>query len=183
MKSLPHAGLKRTPWKNGGGETLELAIAPPGAGIEAFDWRISMATIARDGPFSSFPGMDRTLCLMAGAGFELIIDGTAHAITPDSAPCRFRGDVPSSARLVDGAVQDLNVMTDRAGFDHDVVAMGAGAASGPGRLRMLVARVPMEVEARFGPVRLERLDALRLDPDETAAISAGAGWLVSLWHK
>ena len=60
--------LVRVPWKNGGGTTAEVAVHPPGAGLDDFDWRISMADVAVDGPFSRFPGVDRTLVLAEGRG-------------------------------------------------------------------------------------------------------------------
>ncbi len=66
---------KRMPWKNGGGETVEIAVFPPGAGVDDFDWRISMATVASDGPFSIFPGIDRTLSILDGAGLSLKMEG------------------------------------------------------------------------------------------------------------
>ncbi len=43
------------PWKNGGGETAEIAVFPPSADLSEFGWRISMATVSSDGPFSAFP--------------------------------------------------------------------------------------------------------------------------------
>ncbi|MFN9927385.1 MAG: HutD family protein, partial [Phenylobacterium sp.] len=49
------------PWKNGGGITRELAVWPPGASFDDFVWRVSMAEVHQDGPFSSFPGVDRIL--------------------------------------------------------------------------------------------------------------------------
>lgn len=55
MKIIRASEYKTMPWKNGGGVTVEIAIHPPGASVNAFDWRISMATVAQDGPFSSFP--------------------------------------------------------------------------------------------------------------------------------
>ena len=59
------------PWKNGGGTTAEIAAFPDGAGFNAFDWRISLAEVASDGPFSAFPGIDRTLMLVEGARLAL----------------------------------------------------------------------------------------------------------------
>ena len=58
--------LNRVPWKNGGGTTCEIAASPAGAGMEAFDWRLSMADVAADGPFSNFSDIDRTLVLIEG---------------------------------------------------------------------------------------------------------------------
>lgn len=71
FKVLRANAYARMPWKNGGGETREIAIFPPAANLDTLDWRISMAVVAQDGPFSSFPGIDRTLCVIEGAGMEL----------------------------------------------------------------------------------------------------------------
>jgi len=40
-------------WKNGGGVTREIICQPLGAGMDDFDWRVSIAHIASDGPFSA----------------------------------------------------------------------------------------------------------------------------------
>ncbi len=66
MRMIRSSDYRRMPWKNGGGETVEIAIAPAGASLDAFDWRISMACVASSGPFSRLPGIDRTLAVLAG---------------------------------------------------------------------------------------------------------------------
>jgi len=110
---------RTTPWKNGGGSTTEIAIAPPGASLDDFDWRISMARVASDGPFSEFSGIDRTLAIVKGHGLSLTI-GDAEPVVVDrhSDPIPFPGDIPTSARLLAGEVIDLNVMTRRGYFEH-----------------------------------------------------------------
>ena len=55
------ADLSPTPWKNGGGSTREIVCRPPGAGMDSFEWRVSIATIAQSGPFSVFAGVDRVI--------------------------------------------------------------------------------------------------------------------------
>ena len=55
---IQYASLRPAPWKNGGGSTTEIAVWPNGAGLDEFDWRISLATITQSGPFSFFPGID-----------------------------------------------------------------------------------------------------------------------------
>jgi len=65
---IPFAGLSPVPWKNGAGSTTEIAVFPQDAGFTDFDWRVSLATIGADGPFSVFPGVDRTLALVEGHG-------------------------------------------------------------------------------------------------------------------
>jgi environmental stress-induced protein Ves len=72
----PH-DFKRLPWKNGKGETIELAINEDGS-LADFDWRISMASVTDDGPFSDFSGYQRHLLLLEGTGIELThLDGTS----------------------------------------------------------------------------------------------------------
>jgi environmental stress-induced protein Ves len=116
---IPYASLDSTPWKNGGGSTTEIAISPAGAGFEDFDWRISLATISQDGPFSVFPGIDRTLALVEGHGVNLEIDGAGRfALTEDDPVFEFRGESEVLAALVGGATTDFNVMTRRASCHH-----------------------------------------------------------------
>lgn len=111
---------RRMPWKNGGGETVEIAVFPDGATVADFDWRISMATVASDGPFSSFPGIDRTLSILEGEGMVLDIGAETVRLTGDDAPLPFPADVATAARLIEGAITDLNVMTKRSAFSHRV---------------------------------------------------------------
>ena len=77
MRIIRPADLVRMPWKNGGGETTEIAVSPEGSGLDRFDWRVSMARIARNGPFSEFAEVDRTLAVLDGAGVRLAIAGRA----------------------------------------------------------------------------------------------------------
>mgnify|MGYP000241052704 CR=1 FL=1 len=121
MKILRAANHKRMPWKNGGGETIEIAVFPQSAGLGDFDWRVSMATVAMDGPFSIFEQIDRTLTILTGAGMALEIDGQPPVhLEPSSAPLAFAADVPVNATLVNGPITDLNVMTRRGRYVHRV---------------------------------------------------------------
>lgn len=121
MKLLPASGHKRMPWKNGGGETIEISVFPEGASLSEFDWRVSMATVASDGPFSAFPGIDRTLSILEGNGMTLLIDGRDPArLTQADEPLAFPADVATSASLIDGTIVDLNVMTRRGKLTHRV---------------------------------------------------------------
>ena len=58
------------PWKNGKGETIELAINEGGT-IDKFDWRLSIASVVENGFFSDFTGYYRHLALIKGNGVEL----------------------------------------------------------------------------------------------------------------
>ncbi|MBY3597935.1 HutD/Ves family protein [Rhizobium bangladeshense] len=130
MRILRAGDHKRMPWKNGKGETVEIAVFPPSASIDGFDWRISMATVAEDGPFSIFPGIDRTLAVLEGNGMVLAIDGRAPALlTTQSAPLSFPADIPVTATLDHGAITDLNVMTRRGGLTHSLTRVEIDGAT------------------------------------------------------
>lgn len=101
-------------WRNGAGETAEIAQSPADASLDDFDWRISTAEVGASGPFSVFPAIDRTLLVLSGAGLDLAIGGSPILrLHKDSNPYRFPGDTPTTASLVDGPVRDFNVMTRR----------------------------------------------------------------------
>jgi environmental stress-induced protein Ves len=119
MRIIRVRDCKTTPWKNGGGSTTEIAIGPAAASFDDFDWRVSMARVASDGPFSDFPGIDRTLAVVKGNGLVLTVGSNAPVTLSDATdPVRFPGDTPTSARLTAGAITDLNVMTRRGRFSH-----------------------------------------------------------------
>jgi environmental stress-induced protein Ves len=100
-------------WKNGGGVTREIAVHPAGAGLDDFEWRISMATVDSGGPFSMFPGVDRSLTVLDGQLTLSIGDGPPVTLDPASEPLAFPGDSPTSAHIAGHPVTDLNVMTRR----------------------------------------------------------------------
>ena len=115
------AECRSMPWKNGAGATTEICVHPPGAGLDDFGWRVSMAKVAGDGPFSVFAGVDRTLTLLAGDGLRLEIGDAAPVLLGrDSAPLSFPADVPTRSTLIGSPVTDLNVMTRRGAWRHAV---------------------------------------------------------------
>ncbi|MDX8438302.1 HutD/Ves family protein [Mesorhizobium australafricanum] len=121
MRILRAAGYRVMPWKNGGGTTTEIAVSPHSAGLDDFDWRVSMARVETSGPFSSFAGIDRTLSVLEGDGIVLDIAGRPPVrLAAASAPLAFPGDVPTSAALINGPITDLNVMTRRGRMTHKV---------------------------------------------------------------
>ncbi|KAB0571670.1 HutD/Ves family protein [Brucella pituitosa] len=120
FKVLKAQDHRRMPWKNGGGVTVEIAIHPINASVDNFDWRISTATVANDGPFSVFPDIDRTLSVLEGIGIVLDVEGLETTLSRETAPFAFAADASSGARLIDGTITDLNVMTRRGRFTHQV---------------------------------------------------------------
>ena len=100
--------LAQTPWKNGGGLTRQIAAAFEG---EAMLWRLSLADVAQDGAFSSFPGLCRILTVLTGAGLRLE-HGTEVMLAEPWTPLRFDGGLGIFGRLTAGPVSDFNLMFD-----------------------------------------------------------------------
>lgn len=110
--TLALADVPPSPWKNGGGVTREL-VAWPNA--QDWVWRLSVAEVQSNGPFSRFDGVQRWFAVLAGAGVRLRVAGTAthpavHTLTQSSEPFCFDGAAAVDCQLIDGATQDFNLM-------------------------------------------------------------------------
>jgi len=120
MRLFSPTDYLRMPWKNGGGSTTQIAIAPAGATLDGFDWRISSARVETAGPFSTFPGIDRSLAVLNGGALLLPQDGQLIRLEVDGAPFAFPGERAIDAALPAGPVIDFNVMTRRASWRHSL---------------------------------------------------------------
>jgi hypothetical protein len=163
---------RTTPWKNGGGSTIEIAVEPPVASLDQFDWRVSMARVASDGPFSEFADVDRTLAVIKGSGLALTI-GNAAAVVLDcnSDSIRFAGGTPTSARLLSGEIIDLNVMTRRGRFEHRLLRLREPAECDFGDHSTALVVAPsggVSLVSPQGQVALARGDAAILTRDGDA---------------
>lgn len=115
------------PWKNGLGETVEIARSPEGEALDGFDWRVSVAPVVADGAFSVFPGIDRTISVIEGAGMTLDVAGRSVALRP-GVPFTYDGGLAVHGRLVDGPVRDINVMVRRGRCTCEMILVsGAGS--------------------------------------------------------
>ena len=110
---LSPADYRRMPWKNGGGYTTEIATFPAGSDFASFAWRVSIAEVLRDGPFSPFPGVDRTLVLLAGGGMRLTEESAPIELRTAFEPMDFSGDASLQCSLLAGPVRDFNLMVRR----------------------------------------------------------------------
>lgn len=112
---VPANEYRRERWRNGAGWTREIA-AEPAHGEWA--WRLSIAEIEQDAPFSRFEGIDREIVLLSGNGVALHFDdGSVHALEPPHGRHRFAGEANVSGVLIDGATQDFNLMWRRDAID------------------------------------------------------------------
>jgi len=108
---IPFAGLHPVTWKNGGGSTTEIAVAPADADYEEFDWRVHLATLATDGQLPAFPGAERTLVLLEGHGMTLDIDGEPTLVTKADPVAAFDAESRVAAKLNRGPSTGFNVVT------------------------------------------------------------------------
>lgn len=155
--------LPSEPWKNGGGVTRTLAVddAIPGRTPR---WRVSVAEIERDGPYSRFPGYDRVSVVLSGDGVDLLGDGTAVTLLPGIATA-FAGDVAFQSRLRGGAVRVLNLFVLRGAAQASVLCAGAAQQaltagsvlaeeSAAQTLRVVLALAPCQLTGGVGDVRI-----------------------------
>lgn len=102
---------RRERWKNGTGWTREILRMPDQTD---WNWRLSIAEIERDGPFSVFPGVDRELVLIHGNGLRLrFLDGEVRELQPPHGRIRFAGERDVNSELLDGPTHDFNLMWRR----------------------------------------------------------------------
>jgi len=102
------------PWKNGQGSTTELAVEPPGANLDDFLWRVSIAELRAPGPFSTFPGYDRIITQLDGPPMTLTHGGGLPLTLQPLVPHAFSGDDETDCDVA-GIAHDFNLIVRR---DH-----------------------------------------------------------------
>jgi environmental stress-induced protein Ves len=110
MRVIRPPEYRIVPWKNGGGVTTEIFASPPAGN---FDWRVSIATVKEDGPFSIFIGYERHIMTLAGEGMRLEVEGRGRFDLEPFKPFSFSGDLRVSGSLLNGPVLDFNLMVRR----------------------------------------------------------------------
>jgi uncharacterized protein len=168
------------PWANGQGTTLELAVHPPGATAASMEWRISVATVAAPGPFSSLPGVDRVLLMLDDVDAVLSVDGTAFPLRQFDQVV-FSGDADVALASVSSPARDLNLMTRRgrwAGRMTRIDLAAAGHRSGADHTWLLVVSGTAHV-ADGDAWTLGELD-LALLSDDAEVRGSGVGVLLEI---
>ncbi len=162
MRILDPLKLPPVPWKNGGGVTREIAGDPP-------TWRLSLADVASEGPFSVFSGLERILTVIEGAGMELHFDQRIRYARLGQ-PLRFPGDAPVTGMLPDGPVRDLNLI-----YDPSRVSGSVQVYSGAQNLPTDQAEVAIYVLAGPATLQGEPLAAGQMILERAAALDLAQG--------
>jgi len=163
----------RTPWKNGGGVTVDIAF-------EGDVWRFSRTPITAAGPFSDYRGFERLQVLVAGSGLVLQTPTGEIDVRRPFRPVRFNGETPIVSRLEAGPVEVINLMGERSRVTLDLAVLDAGGtrALGPGlhfaycpggRATMRSGNVDYDLPADGG---------LRMDATDGAVATCSAGLIV-----
>ena len=154
----PAAGHTKMRWANGAGWTTEILAEPS---TNNWEWRLSVADVDVAGPFSLFPGVARSIALLRGNGFALTVgDQDERVVDVPFQPFEFAGDAVTTCRLIDGPVQDLNLMTRRTSISRrldfiHVAPFSRHELSGVDLAVVVAGRV------RIGNHNLGYLDAIR----------------------
>ena len=112
---IPANEYRRVRWRNGGGWTREIHAEGAAAegGVDAWDWRLSIAEIEANGAYSAFPGVEREQVLLSGDGLQLELDGSdpgPHMLLPPHGRLRFSGGRAAHCRLVGTRAEVFNLM-------------------------------------------------------------------------
>lgn len=164
LRILPASGYRVEPWRNGGGLTRVIAVgrprAPGATAAGEWDWRLSLAEIARAGPFSALPGVARQLMLVDGGPLLLRVGGRAARLQAVGDTLRFLGTDCVEADPGDTPVRVLNLMWRQTlpGGKLELVDLACGTPppapgpDAPSRLLHLLDSAPawLEVPVRAG---------------------------------
>ena len=114
LQYLPAKNYERQPWKNGKGETREIARDMD----NSLRWRLSTAVLSEDGLFSIFSGYDRVLILLDGGPINLhakqqsTIEASSDVLLQRFDIYQFSGDTETFMKISSPG-HDLNIFTKR----------------------------------------------------------------------
>ena len=166
MKIIRRSEFKSAPWKNGGGITHEIARLD---GPHNILWRLSIADVSQDGPFSIFEGLTRSLTVITGQGMNLV-DATgnlAHEVAPMQT-ITFSGEEALTGILRNGPCEDFNLIYDPRIFEAHVDQLNGGRVTTPSTIGATIGLLCIEGEINCGKHILDRHDFAYLDADDAA---------------
>lgn len=183
MHIIRRSAFTTVPWKNGGGITHEVAKAEADGRLL---WRLSLAEVASEGPFSLFPGLARILTVIEGAGMDLLSPAGAvvHPL-PLLVPVGFSGDEALSGRLRDGPCLDFNLIYDPQRFEAMAEVISGGHPIQRQRDTVIDSLLCLAGPVRCGEQVLGRHDIAFLEDGEDVKTVGGHAHTLrlSLWTR
>lgn len=176
-KHLPASARVAVPWKNGGGITREVARDAQLAGEGTFRWRVSIAEVSKEGPFSRFPGYRRIISVIGGQGMELREAGRGSTVLRPFQPYAFDGDADVHGALPSGPVSDLNVIFQPQAVQASMhfTEEGGEFRAGPGSTMLVLNTGPetLECDADGQRIVLAAWDAVLATSGEASSFPEG----------
>ena len=164
------------PWANGRGTSYEIASDRNEAG--EWTWRLAMAPVNEDGPFSRIECVNRSLAVVEGAGMLLSVDRKKLQCLPMQV-VRFRGDAITEATLTDGPIMDINLMVRRKEADGEMAIISeAGLLHGASIVVAIGGSA--QVKSTDSIIDLERHDSMLECDAETVSLVSGTVCVVSV---
>ena len=164
------------PWANGRGTSYEIASDRNEAG--EWTWRLAMAPVNEDGPFSRIECVNRSLAVVDGAGMLLSVDRKKLQCLPMQV-VRFRGDAITEATLTDGPILDINLMVRRKEADGEMAIISeAGLLHGASIVVAIGGSA--QVKSTDSIIDLERHDSMLECDAETVSLVSGTVCVVSV---
>ena len=164
------------PWANGRGTSYEIASDRNEA--EDWTWRLAMAPVNEDGPFSRIECVNRFLAVVEGAGMLLSVDRKKLQCLPMQV-VRIRGDAITDATLTDGPITDINFMIRRKESDGEMTIVSeVGLLQGA----TIVVAVDGSAQLKCGDsiIDLERHDSILECDSETVSLVGGTVCVVTV---
>ncbi|MES2196169.1 MAG: HutD family protein [Pseudomonadota bacterium] len=181
LTTIDPAAFRHTPWKNGGGVTIDIAESlldgfAPGS-WDGMVWRFGRTAIVTPAPFSDLSGFDRQQVLVSGSGLVLETPAGEIDVRQLFKPVRFAGETRIVSRLEAGPVEVVNLIGDRSRVATDLACLAAGAtASLPTGIHVIyAAATPCAFAINGHACEIAAGHAMRIDADETIAIASLLG--------
>lgn len=181
VTGLPASGFRRTPWKNGGGVSTDIADcyrpdATPGS-WNGVIWRLGRTQIVAPGPFSDLAGYERLQVVIAGRGLVLVTHEGEIDLREPLRPVRYDGGTPIVTRLEQGPVEVVNLIADRALCEIalDVPEPGEPVELRPGLHLVYAPDGTVSGVADAQSFTIEAGDALQIETDAPCPFSITAG--------
>jgi environmental stress-induced protein Ves len=181
LAPIDPAAFRHTPWKNGGGVTIDVAEAllpgfAPGS-WEGMVWRFGRTAIVTPGPFSDLGGFDRAQVLVSGQGLVLETPAGEIDVRQPFKPVRFAGETAITSRLEAGPVEVVNLLGDRSRVSIELSCLAAGATvSRPAGIHIVyAATMQCELAVNGNVCEIAGGHALRIDAGESLTIASRFG--------
>lgn len=150
IERLNPESYRRQPWKNGGGELVNISGEGNGSWQNmGVAWQYGRTRIPAPGPFSDLAGYERHQVVIKGRGLVLVTPAGDIDLREPFRPVSYDGATPIITRLENGAVEVANLIADRRRFQTSLRVGAVGeiqtcqpglhivhAAAGPAILKL-----------------------------------------------